>query len=84
MLKWVGVELPDDLILVHEFGDHYSLQAGKDMTVDGMLYYVRPIEEELMELLELNAKITRFLATKGECLTVEAWLERYPHPTERA
>ncbi|KAL2859976.1 uncharacterized protein BJX67DRAFT_386463 [Aspergillus lucknowensis] len=29
-----GVELPDDLILVHEFGDHYSLQARKSMTVD--------------------------------------------------
>ncbi|OXV11237.1 hypothetical protein Egran_01002 [Elaphomyces granulatus] len=29
-----GVELPDDLILVHEFGDHYSLQAAKEMTVD--------------------------------------------------
>ncbi|OOF90510.1 hypothetical protein ASPCADRAFT_21360, partial [Aspergillus carbonarius ITEM 5010] len=29
-----GVELPDDLILVHKFGDYYSLQARKSMTVD--------------------------------------------------
>lgn len=27
-------ELPNDLILVHEFGDHYSLQARQEMTVE--------------------------------------------------
>ncbi|KAF1365185.1 hypothetical protein EJ07DRAFT_94999 [Lizonia empirigonia] len=26
-----GTQLPDDLILVHEFDDHYSLQAARDM-----------------------------------------------------
>ncbi|KAL3468729.1 hypothetical protein BJX99DRAFT_265873 [Aspergillus californicus] len=30
----VRTALPDDLILVHEFGDHYSLQARKEMTVE--------------------------------------------------
>lgn len=29
-----GTELPEDLILVHEFGDHYSLQARKEMSID--------------------------------------------------
>ncbi|OJJ48718.1 hypothetical protein ASPZODRAFT_14844 [Penicilliopsis zonata CBS 506.65] len=29
-----GTELPDDLILVHEFADHYSLQARRSMTVE--------------------------------------------------
>ncbi|KAJ5628083.1 hypothetical protein N7490_010311, partial [Penicillium lividum] len=29
-----GTILPDDLILVHEFKDHYSLQARKEMTVE--------------------------------------------------
>ncbi|KAI3201815.1 hypothetical protein CBS147311_4803 [Penicillium roqueforti] len=29
-----GTHLPDDLILVHEFRDHYSLQARKEMTVE--------------------------------------------------
>ncbi|KAJ9353658.1 hypothetical protein DTO280E4_7251 [Paecilomyces variotii] len=29
-----GTVLPDDLILVHEFGDHYSLQAREEMTVE--------------------------------------------------
>jgi hypothetical protein len=49
ILNEVGVELPDDLILVHEFGDHYSLQAAREMTVDGTFHYLRPIEEELLE-----------------------------------
>ena len=31
----IGTVLPDDLILVHEFADHYSLQPRKEMTVDG-------------------------------------------------
>ncbi|KMP05330.1 hypothetical protein DIZ76_015650 [Coccidioides immitis] len=30
-----GSPIPDDLILVHEFKDHYSLQARKEMTLDG-------------------------------------------------
>ncbi|KAJ6132042.1 hypothetical protein N7471_007257 [Penicillium samsonianum] len=30
-----GIVLPNDLILVHEFRDHYSLQARKEMTVEG-------------------------------------------------
>ncbi|EFW17445.1 conserved hypothetical protein [Coccidioides posadasii str. Silveira] len=31
-----GTQVPDDLILVHEFKDHYSLQARKEMTVDDL------------------------------------------------
>ncbi|EGD95576.1 hypothetical protein TESG_03051 [Trichophyton tonsurans CBS 112818] len=60
-----GTELPNDLILVHEFADHYSLQAKEEMTVE-----------------ELNAKITNFLTTKGECLTRDQWLQKYPQATE--
>ena len=33
--SYIGTHLPDDLILVHEFRDHYSLQARKEMTVEG-------------------------------------------------
>jgi len=29
-----GTRLPDELVLVHEFGDHYSLQASREMTLD--------------------------------------------------
>ncbi|KGO74333.1 hypothetical protein PITC_008570 [Penicillium italicum] len=31
-----GTLLPEDLILVHEFRDHYSLQARKEMTVEAL------------------------------------------------
>ncbi|KAJ5165429.1 uncharacterized protein N7500_007259 [Penicillium coprophilum] len=34
-LDYAGTVLPEDLILVHEFRDHYSLQARKEMTVKG-------------------------------------------------
>ncbi|KAJ5360721.1 hypothetical protein N7517_009912 [Penicillium concentricum] len=34
-LSYAGTVLPEDLILVHEFRDHYSLQARKEMTVEG-------------------------------------------------
>ncbi|PGH23727.1 hypothetical protein AJ80_02155 [Polytolypa hystricis UAMH7299] len=30
-----GTQLPDDLIVVHEFRDHYSLQAKREITVEG-------------------------------------------------
>ncbi|KAL9099500.1 MAG: hypothetical protein Q9163_005005 [Psora crenata] len=29
-----GIKLPDDLVLVHEYSDHYSLQAAQDMTLE--------------------------------------------------
>ena len=35
MLNKIGIDLPESLILVHEFRDHYSLQARKEMTVNG-------------------------------------------------
>lgn len=28
-----GIKLPDDLVLVHEHNDHYSLQAAKEMSL---------------------------------------------------
>ncbi|OJJ85526.1 uncharacterized protein ASPGLDRAFT_1360456 [Aspergillus glaucus CBS 516.65] len=60
-----GTELPEDLILVHEFRDHYSLQAGRGMGVD-----------------DLNEKITDFLSEKGERLSREGWLWRFPRAAE--
>ena len=30
-----GIQLPDDLVLVHEHTDHYSLQAAKEMNLQG-------------------------------------------------
>ncbi|KAJ5710123.1 hypothetical protein N7493_009715, partial [Penicillium malachiteum] len=33
--KCIGIPLPSDLLIVHEFGDHYSLQPRREMTVEG-------------------------------------------------
>ena len=30
-----GIQLPGDLVLVHEHSDHYSLQAAKEMNLQG-------------------------------------------------
>ena len=35
MLRHVGTPLPDDLILVHEHTDHYSLQPAEEMSLSG-------------------------------------------------
>lgn len=80
----IGTLLPDDLILVHEFGDHYSLQARTEMTVEGTS--IVSSSEHGIEyakwILELNAKITNFMSTNGERLTKDEWLARYPQATE--
>ena len=34
-LTLLGTELPEDLILVHEHSDHYSLQAAAEMSLEG-------------------------------------------------
>lgn len=33
-LNYVGTELPEDLILVHEHTDHYSLQPAREMSLE--------------------------------------------------
>lgn len=33
-----GTQLPEDLIIVHERADHYSLQPSREMTLAGELY----------------------------------------------
>ncbi|EER42717.1 conserved hypothetical protein [Histoplasma capsulatum H143] len=78
-----GTELPDDLILVHEFGDHYSLQAKEEMTVEGKSRgQYRAKGNFAKASLELDGKITNFLSTKGRRLTREEWLNQYPQATE--
>lgn len=34
-----GIQLPNDLVLVYEHSDHYSLQAAKEMSLQGMVHY---------------------------------------------
>lgn len=79
LINLLGVKLPADLILVHEFRDHYSLQARTEMTVSGMYMLTRDTADEV----ELDEKITDFLGTQGKCLTKDEWKRRYPYPTER-
>jgi hypothetical protein len=79
-----GTELPDDLILVHEFRDHYSLQARKEMIVEGRSFSLMETKMTDKAVQELNTKITDFLTLKGERLTKKEWHKRYPKATERA
>jgi hypothetical protein len=37
LIRDIGTGIPNDLILVHEFKDHYSLQPREEMTVEGKL-----------------------------------------------
>ncbi|KAF2177148.1 hypothetical protein K469DRAFT_604466 [Zopfia rhizophila CBS 207.26] len=60
-----GTPLPEDLILVHEHTDHYSLQAAEGMSLTG----------------KLNGKITSFLESYGTAMSKEEWLQAYPQPT---
>ncbi|EZF71786.1 hypothetical protein H105_06044 [Trichophyton soudanense CBS 452.61] len=76
-----GIRIPDDLILVHEFKDHYSLQARNIMTVEGKPD-AESIDYGLTNRLDLNAKITRFLEGSGRCLSKDEWLREYPEATE--
>src|SRR5256885_7687281 len=53
-----GTPIPSDLILVHEFGGHYSLQAAKEMSLEGMLVYRGA---HTRSKINRNSKITTFL-----------------------
>ena len=35
----LGIQLPGDLILVHEHSDHYSLQPATEMSLQGTSYH---------------------------------------------
>lgn len=86
----IGTEVPSDLILVHDFKDHYSLQPAKEMTVDGKLaFHALYItcwncgQHDLFVNIELNESITTFLQDNATRLSKEEWMRMYPGPTER-
>ncbi|KAI9755954.1 MAG: hypothetical protein M4579_004085 [Chaenotheca gracillima] len=56
--KAVGTQLPEDLILVHEHLDHYSLQPTKDVALE-------ELEETITEFLNRKGK----MFTKSEWLS---------------
>ena len=84
MLTYLGTQLPDDLVLVHEFKDHYSLQAAREMTLAGESGPLPTAEPTWLSIIELNSKINDFMRTAGKRLTREEWLQKYPQPTETA
>ncbi|KAG6062686.1 hypothetical protein E4U30_003513 [Claviceps sp. LM220 group G6] len=45
-----GTSLPDDLVLVHERTDHYSLQPAEQMTIDNL-------NTKITEFMRANAKV---------------------------
>ncbi|PNY27841.1 Uncharacterized protein TCAP_02242 [Tolypocladium capitatum] len=66
-----GTRLPDDLLLVHERSDHYSLQPAIPMTIGGKF-----------SCIYLNARMTEFFRANAKEFTREEWLEAYPKATE--
>ncbi|KAF7621565.1 hypothetical protein F9C07_10581 [Aspergillus flavus] len=46
-----GTKLPDDLLLVHEKGDHFSLQPAKEMTVEEFNTRVNTFFKEKAKLM---------------------------------
>lgn len=47
VLSFIGTDLPEDLLLVHERSDHYSLQPAAPMTIDGKYLLFRPFPSNL-------------------------------------
>ncbi|KAF5120365.1 hypothetical protein E5D57_013719 [Metarhizium anisopliae] len=79
-----GTGLPDDLVLVHERSDHYSLQPAVPMTVDGKLSCMpfRNFDQSLTRHLDMNARMTNFFRDNAQEFTRDEWLEAYPKATE--
>ncbi|KAJ5724005.1 hypothetical protein N7488_002040 [Penicillium malachiteum] len=72
-----GVPLPSDLIIVHEFGDHYSLQPRREMTVEGNTKHgLRYKGWWLTSGEALETKINAFLHARGRRYSKEEWLRR--------
>ncbi|KAG9249729.1 uncharacterized protein F5Z01DRAFT_631155, partial [Emericellopsis atlantica] len=78
-----GTALPDDLLLVHERLDHYSLQPAVSMNVTGeCTCFQFPHDWTNIPASELNEKITRFLTANARVFTRKQWIEKYPKATE--
>ncbi|RVX69602.1 hypothetical protein B0A52_06666 [Exophiala mesophila] len=73
--------LPEDLVLVHEFGGHYSLQPKVEMTLPGG-HGRAPEKSRKLMWVELNAKLTAFYTSQASALTKEDWQKQYPEATE--
>lgn len=78
-----GTALPDDLLLVHERSDHYSLQPAVSMSITGECTWSQVFCASInISTSELNEKMTHFLRANAKAFTREQWLEKYPEATE--
>ena len=71
-----GVDLPKELMLLHEHSDHYSLQTSEKRTLRGM-HYESPLLVPTSPRTELNAILTAFMKP-FPVLTKEAYFKRHP------
>ncbi|KAL2404404.1 hypothetical protein ABEF93_004293 [Exophiala dermatitidis] len=70
-----------DLVLVHEYSGHYSLQPKVEMTLPGG-HGRAPEKSRKLMWVELNAKLTAFYTSQAIALTKEDWQKQYPEATE--
>lgn len=78
LLKLQGTELPEDLILVHEHTDHYSLQPAREMSLESKVQHLQPSIYNLTTLpLALNKKVTDFLLRNASQYTRQQWLDNF-------
>jgi hypothetical protein len=78
-----GIPLPEDLLLVHEFKDHYSLQPAREMSLDGRMVpsFDSRTHFYLFSPLDLNHSITSFFKNHATKFTKEEWLAKYTRPS---
>ncbi|KAL8921734.1 MAG: hypothetical protein Q9172_003851 [Xanthocarpia lactea] len=74
-----GTKLPEDLLMVHEFRDHYSLQAATEMTVEELNSKITTFLKNNGKTLtkELNSLLDTFYAEHAEKRNLEQWLDEH-------
>ncbi|KAK5242842.1 hypothetical protein LTS06_011249 [Exophiala xenobiotica] len=76
-----GTTLPEDLILIHERGEHYSLQASREMTLAGKNLH-NCVHRKISPLVELNSEVTSFLNDEAIRMTKKEWHAKFPTRTD--
>ncbi|KAK5189997.1 hypothetical protein LTR72_008422 [Exophiala xenobiotica] len=73
--------LPEDLILIHERGEHHSLQASREMTLDGKNLH-NCVHRKISPSVELNSEVTSFLNDEAIRMTKKEWHAKFPTRTD--
>ena len=71
----IGTELPEQLVLLHEHTDHYSLQTMESVELEGnKTFHILYLGDCYSNItLELNKRLTGFLRMKGEQMTQKSF-----------